>query len=348
MNSTEKKPRVSHRGDAEVANRKMRLFYLIDYMREYSDEKHPLRIKDIADHLTAKNIYTTRKALYDDFAVLQEYGIEIVRKPGTYTYYFASPQFSVPELRLLTDIIFASGFITEAKTYELMKRLGQMCSRYQRIQLREQMVTIGAKSKNEQVLENVGAICEAMAQNCEISFLYMDYATPDGKKHYRHDGERYVRSPYHLIYAEAQYYLLCYNSYDRRREHLRIDRMEDIWILEKQQRKGGATFAREVMGNYSKTTFSMYAEGEAFTRVTIRFTNNLRGVVYDRFGDVMTIEDPDGRHFTIVHDIAVSRQFYGWILGFGKQAVILQPKRVRKEMRQYLNEIAAMYKNYSD
>lgn len=343
METKEKKQRVSHRGDAEIVNRKMRLFYLIDYMREYSDESHPVKIKEIADHLTGKDIYTTRKALYDDFEVLREYGIEIVRKPGTYAYYFASPQFTLSELKLLTDIIYVSGFITEEKTLDLTQRLGKMCSRYQRTQLSRQMLTVAAKSKNEQVLDNVSAICEAIARDSEISFLYVDYATPDGKTHYRRNGERYIRSPYHLIYDNGQYYLLSYNSDERMREHLRVDRMEDIQIVEGQHRKGIGTINREAAHDFTKYTFSMFSDGEAPRRVTMRFNNILRGVVYDRFGDVMFSEDKDGRHFEITTDIAVSRQFFGWILGLGKYAAIVWPKSVRNEMRQYLKDIAAMY-----
>lgn len=344
VNEVDEMKRTSHRGDAVVENRKMRLLYLMDYLREYSDIDHPVRLKDIAAHLTAKGIYTTRKALYDDFAVLNDYGFEIIRTEHKYTYFYASPPFELPELKILTDIIYASGFISEKKTDDLVTKLGYYCSRYQRIQLNKsrQMLTVSAKSKNEQILYNVNYICEAISKDCQISFLYADYITPNGEKHYRHQGERYVRSPIHLVYSDNQYYLICYNAGERRKEHLRIDRMENIAILTGERRQAVVSVTRQAARDYGKFTFSMYAHEEKLTDVTIRFTNNLRSVVYDRFGDIMLFSDGP-RHFTITTPIAVSPQFFGWVLGLGRQAVIMRPKSVREEMRAYLQGVTNLY-----
>ena len=348
METKEKKKRVSHRGDAIVENRKLRLLYLMDYMRENSDERHPVKINTIAQYLTDKGIYTTRKALYDDFAVLDEYGFKITRKAGTYVYYYSSPLFDIGELKLLTDIIYSSGFISERMTQIFIQKFEQFCSRHQRIQLDhlQDMLTISAKSRNENVLENVNDICDAIAKDCEISFLYVDYMTANGEKHYRNKGRRFIRSPYHLIYSDGQYYLVCYNSEARMREHLRVDRMEDIVPLGGQRRKGIGTMNRDAARNYTKYTFSMFADGEKLTKVTMRFTNNMIGVVYDRFGDNVMIIPDDDRHFTITQDIAVSRQFFGWVLGLGKQAVIVRPNIVREELRNYVKEIGVMYEDY--
>lgn len=337
----EKKKRTSHRGDALVEDRKLRLLYVMDYMRTYSDENHPVKLKDIAAAMTAKNIYTTRKALYDDFDALLKYGFEVIRVENTYSYFYGNPLFEFAELKLLMDIIYASSFVSEKKSQALIDKLKTFCSNHQRGLLSRQMLTVGVKSKNEQVLYNVDTINEAMAHNNQITFKYADYATPDGKKHYRRGGERYVRSPFHLIYSDNQYYLLCYNAEKRRKEHLRVDRMENVHIFE-EPRQGTEVFKGINIHDYTKYTFSMFSDSESTTDVTMRFTNNLRGVVYDRFGDVMVI--PDGpRHFTITVPISVSPQFFGWVLGLGKQAVIMRPHSVRTQMLDYLQGITALY-----
>ena len=337
----EKKPRESHRGDALVVNRKLRLLYVMDYLRTYSDENHPVKLKDIADAMTAKDIYTTRKALYDDFAALEEYGFEVIRVDNTYTYFYGNPLFEFAELKLLIDIIYASSFISEKKSQKLIEKLKTFCSNHQRGQLSRQMLTVGVKSKNESVLYNVDKISEAIMRDRQISFKYVDYATSDGEKHFRHDGESYIRSPFHMIYTDNQYYLLCYNTEKRRMEHLRIDRMENVSILDEKRHRCGAFNATRIH-DYTKSLFSMYADTDKTTNVTIRFTNNLRGVVYDRFGDVMTI--PDGaRHFTITVPVVVNPQFFGWLCGLGKQAVLMHPKTVREQLYNYLQGITSLY-----
>lgn len=86
----------------------------------------------------------------------------------------------------------------------------------------------------------------------------------------------------------------------------------------------------------------MYADSDRTTDVTIRFTNNLRGVVYDRFGDVMTMP-VDERHFTITVPVVINPQFFGWVLGLGNQAIIMRPRNVRKQLFEYLQRITSLY-----
>ena len=145
-----------------------------------------------------------------------------------------------------------------------------------------------------------------------------------------------------MVYSDNQYYLLCYNSEKRRREHLRVDRMEDVKILESQSREGVEVFKGINIHDYTKYTFSMFSENEKTTDVTMRFANKLRGVVYDRFGDVMVTSDGP-HHFIITVPISVSPQFFGWVLGLGDLAVILRPESVRTQMLDYLQDITTMY-----
>jgi hypothetical protein len=51
------------RGDKDTIDRKVRLLYLMDYMRLNSDENHPVKLTDIQKAITDRGIYTTRKAL---------------------------------------------------------------------------------------------------------------------------------------------------------------------------------------------------------------------------------------------------------------------------------------------
>jgi YebC/PmpR family DNA-binding regulatory protein len=134
----------------------------MDYLRTYSDENHPVKLKDIAAAMTAKDIYTTRKALYDDFAALEEYGFEVIRVDNSYSYFYGNPLFEFAELKLLMDIIYASSFVSEKKSQALIDKLKTFCSIHQRGQLSRQMLTVGVKSKNESVLYNVDTINNAI------------------------------------------------------------------------------------------------------------------------------------------------------------------------------------------
>jgi hypothetical protein len=64
----------------------------------------------------------------------------------------------------------------------------------------------------------------------------------------------------------------------------------------------------------------------------------------DRFGtrDVIYAKDDD-KHFTAVVKVAVSNQFFGWLLGLGKKVQIVSPPQVREQFVTYINDIKEMY-----
>ncbi|MBQ8506940.1 MAG: WYL domain-containing protein [Clostridia bacterium] len=330
------------RNGAEVTNRKMRLLYFMDYMRINTDEKHPVSLTTVAKAMTDRGIYTTRKALYDDIEVLSDYGFEIIRAERGYKYYYCSPLFEFPELKMMIDIIYASSFVSEKKAASLIRRLKQFCSVHQAAELNRQLLTVNVKSKNEQTMYNVDTLYRAIAADRQVSFKYAEYATEDGKKHYRYGGKVYHASPYNLIYTDDQYYLLSYNSEKSRSEIRRVDRMENVTVSEDLQRDGFETIQKIDMRNYTRYTFGMFSNSPDTVKVTMRFTNKMRSVVYDRFGDVLTIPD-DEHHFLTSVPISVSPQFFGWVLGLGKNVQIIRPESVREEMRNYLKEISSFY-----
>ena len=79
-------------------------------------------------------------------------------------------------------------------------------------------------------------------------------------------------------------------------------------------------------------------------QVTIRFTNNLLDAVVDRFGTKNVVyQEYDSHHFTVTTKIHLSQQFFGWIFGFGSQAKILRPPKVKREYAKQLKNLIGMY-----
>ena len=75
-------------------------------------------------------------------------------------------------------------------------------------------------------------------------------------------------------------------------------------------------------------------------------TLRLRLVVPRSFGvsACTLLLTPDGEeHFLVTARVAVSPQFYAWVLGFGSEAEILGPASVREGLKEQLNEILSLY-----
>lgn len=304
-------------------NQKLKILYILDYLKRNSHEDHPVGAKELIGMLNVHGISCDRKAIYSDIRALQEYGVDIETLRGKGGgFYIASRNFELPELKLLVDAVQSSRFLTEKKSRELIRKLCAECSEDEaRLIRREVFVSGRVKSMNESIYYNVDAIQEAIAQNRQIAFRYLEYGI-DGQRRYR--DRDYIASPYGLCQNNENYYLLALSPRHGVTSY-RVDRMEKI-CLKETPREPCEKLTGEGLAQYAKETFQMFS-GDS-TTVKFRFHRELANVVIDRFGrDTMLI--PDGEdYFVFTAQVVVSPMFLGWLLGFGTKARILYPQSV--------------------
>ncbi len=329
---------------AKLPNQKLKLLVLRQILWEETDEEHPMTMEEIIDRLAHHGIAAERKSIYSDLELLRSFGVDVITKKAKTTGYFIGERdFELPELKLLVDAVQSSKFITHRKSNQLIKKLEKLTSRHQAVKLQRYVYVYDrVKTPNERIYLNVDAIHEAIAARKKISFVYCEYA-PDKTRQPRRGGEPYVVSPYALSWEEGNYYLIAHYPRHQKLTNFRVDRMQDIRILEEPCQN-----IREVTGTldlnvalYTKGVFGMYHGRQE--QVTVRFENSLMGVVVDRFGEeVDTTLDGDG-HFIANLAVAVSPTFYGWLLTFGSQAQLLGPPSVRKELADLTKSLYDTY-----
>ena len=327
---------------AKSANQKTKLLHLYRFLLRNTDEDHPATVPQLIEELARHDIRAERKSIYDDLETLRGLGVDVQSRKGRSPGWFIGERdFELPELKLLVDSVQSSKFITEKKTLELIKKIESLASVYDAQLLQRQVYVRGrVKSMNESVYYSVDEISAAISQNRAISFQYFRYDLQKQRK-LRHDGARYAVSPFALMWDHENYYLLAYHAEAGELRHYRVDRMTSIELLD-EKRQGAEIFAAVDMSSYTKKIFGMFT-GEQ-QQVKLRFENRLVDVVLDRFGtDVSLIPDGD-EHFTVSISVAVSEQFYGWLLGFGTAAELVAPADVRADFAERLADIAAMYR----
>jgi len=328
---------------ARSANQKLKLLIIKDYLLKNSDENHPVTIPQIIEELARFDIKAERKSLYDDLEALRVYGLDIVQSKGNY--YVGQRSFQTPELKLLVDSVQSSKFITQKKTMSLIKKIEELASAFD-AQLLERQVYVRnrVKSMNESVYYNVDEISDAINQDRAIQFKYFELMI-NKQRHIRKDGAWYKVSPFALMWDDENYYMLAWDAEAGSIKHYRVDKMLEITALD-QKREGKGAFAKVDMSAYAKKVFGMFTGQDR--QVKMRFTNNLAGAVFDRFGtDIMLI--PDGEdHFTVTLDLAVSPRFYAWLFGFGTDAEILSPDDVREDASNMAQRIVEMYRNKTE
>lgn len=326
---------------ARSEKQKLKLLYITQYLLERTDEEHVVTTQDIITYLEANDITAERKSIYADIDLLIDFGLDIIKvkaRPGGY--YLASRQFELAELKLLVDAVQASKFITSKKSGELIGKLETLCSKAEAKQLHRQVVvTNRAKAINESIYYNVDMIYNAIAANSKIYFQYFEWSV-NKEMTLRRNGEFYEVSPWLLSWDDENYYLIAHDDRSGEIRHYRVDKMLKISIADA-AREGKEQFANFDVAGYSRKTFGMFA-GEEET-VSLRCDSSLTGVIIDRFGKDVPMRRLDDTHIRARVDVAVSRQFFGWITGLGASVQIESPDHVAAAYRDYLRNILGSY-----
>ena len=322
---------------AKVVTNKLRTLYIMDALLEKSDAEHRLSTQDLLAKLSANGIEVERKSIYDDLETLKEWGMDIIytkEKPAGY--YLASRDFELPELKLLVDAVQSSKFITEKKSRELIKKLECLASESEAKQLHRQVfIANRIKTQNESIYYNVDKIQEAMMANRKISFTYYKWNT-DKELVARNGGKPFVISPWSLTWDDENYYMLGFDDLTGLVKHYRVDKMQKINLTD-DKRTGEAEFEKFDLAKFAKSTFGMY--GGKHETVTLECDNSLIGAILDRFGTDVMIIKTDEDHFCMRHEVALSGQFYGWIVGLGPKVKITSPEYVVDDFKAWIDNI---------
>ena len=219
-------------------------------------------------------------------------------------------------------------------------KLETLCSKYEATQLHRQVVVTNRnKAVNENIYYNVDIIYNAIAENVKIQFQYFEWNVSKEMK-LRRDGKIYEVSPWLLTWDDENYYLIAYDDEAEMIKHYRVDKMLKI-KLSVDKREGKEQFEDFDIAAYSKKTFGMFAGKEE--TVTLRCDRTLTGVMIDRFGKDVAMRKMDENTVLARVNVAVSRQFFGWVTGLGNALKIEAPERVVDQYREYLGEILACY-----
>ena len=255
---------------------KEKLLVLLEILSRESDEEHPLTLPALLEKLEREEITAERKSIYDDMDILRARGWDIVNEHRK-GYYLASRPFELAELKLLVDAVQSSRFISVSKSRSLIKKLEQLCSRWQAATLQRQVYVSGRdKTMNEAVLYTIDAIHAAIGANRVLSFRYFDYDVKKAKV-FRKEGATYRVSPVGLLRSDERYYLVALQNGEKR--HYRVDRMADARVEETAR---DAACRAVDMNAYTNRHFGMFSGAER--QVRLRCANRMAHIMLDRFG----------------------------------------------------------------
>ncbi len=323
---------------------KLKTLLIYKYLEDFSDIEHPVSTTELISMLNEKGISAERKSIYADIKALNETGCNIlsVRSPRA-GFSMADRRFDLAEVRLLIDAVSSAGFITPKKTAVLAEKLESLLSLNQAKALKSQVYCSGEnKCDNEEIYYIINGLDEAISAKKQVKFVYKR-RNIDKEQKKSYTEKTFVVSPYALIWKEDHYYLVCNNKKYDNLINLRLDRMKKIEILEDPQRPVSEVSEYDVFdsADYSAKMFNMFS-GET-DEVTLLCSLEIREEIMDRFGTKIPLRASDIEHFETTINAAVSDGLVSWIMQYGTDIKVLEPKYLADMVAEKAKKIAELY-----
>ena len=316
---------------------KHRILYLYQHLLQHTDAEHPLSTAELMKILKEQYaIKVSRNTISDDLAMLHNCGLHIEHYESMQNkYYYDGHAYDLAELKLLTDAISSSKFITQRKSDELITKLLTLTSAANAAKLRRHIYVAGrVKSDNEQGYYIVDALNEAIDTRRKIQFAYTNFDV-NKKRYMTNDGTPYTVSPYTLEWDGDYYYLRGFCDERQAMRTFRIDHIaEQPKILNQIAVSPPEDYSP---AHFSKCVFRMFDTDQP-EEVQLQCHVSTMKYLIDNFGmDVKT--EPIGEDsFRANVLVCASSTFYRWLFGFNGKIKILGPEAVKNAYREMLQK----------
>lgn len=268
-------------------------------------------------------------------------------------FYVSRRDFDFYDLRLLAECVYSARFLDKDRANILVNAICNLATDEQAKRIKHDVTLIDrTRANNKEILNSISVLSDAISKEIDgqphepekVSFEYLHYEIDDVKSQKpRRKNKKTTVSPYYLVIDNGNYYLVGFNG--KQEKQYRVDRMRNV-TLSGEPREGAEHFNDVDIKEYLRQTFSMY-RGKT-ERVTIRFVPDLLDTMIDRFGNDRNViygkEIDNGKNYcTVTTQVNTSPQFYGWLLGLGKGAVLTSPPEVVQKFVDYIDKIRTKY-----
>ena len=323
-----------------LQNRKFRMLRVKQILENETDATHYITMTQLLELMNSES-ENDRRTLYEDIRDLEYLGTKVKINKG-----YAPPRlnveerlFSISELKLMIDAVASSKFLTQKATEEIIGKLKQFCSRYEATELnRQTLLANRTKRIDTEYHDNIGLFSKAIDERQKVTFKYFRLNIKNKREYQK---KEIVVSPWHLLYANDNYYLLAFDG--KIMKYYRLDRLEEVVILdEKAEGEEEYKKIKEELPFRTQSSFNLF--GGEKVMVTLRAPIYFYYIIADQFGtNLYPIRDKGEDTFTVTVPVAIGDQFFGWILSMGQKVTIVDPPEVKKQMVEMMRSMLKRY-----
>ena len=338
--------------DIEVKNpNKYRLLRVFEYM-QHTDINHPLNVTQILEKLKAEGVLDKepdRKSILRDLQTIEAcgYTLEFRTNHSEGRYMVGKNEvFAGYQLKMLADAVASARFLAADDAKKLVDAIMSLASESDKELLA--MVVVRDESLNvatKQAKNNFYEILEAIREHKQLKFKYNPrYLSRPEDKDLANAGRVYHVSPYYLVTAKNDYYMICCTGEHSNFSHYRVSRMMDVLMeedIDAKPLKDSSTYQELVaagknISDYLREHINMWF-GDT-QRVNLHCKQYCRLDVMGTFGNRVNIYDceDDSAYFTTSVNVQAAGGFFSWVAGFGGDVIITGPKSVCAAYKEYL------------
>lgn len=327
-----------------LQEKKIAIFYILEILKEYTDESHPLTQKEIGDKLKAiYDVELERKSIALNLNILAEDLEYDINKNPNGGYYLGQRELDDTEIKFLIDAVFSSKIIPGKEAQILSKKLSSNLSKYKRKDYNYIYKSTDVKrTSNKDLFYNIDIINEAINNKKMISFKYLDYDELGNEKE-RYDGYRYKVSPYFMINNIGKYYLVGkYFKYDNH-TNFKMDYIKDIRIEDEELTplKDVKTLGKNFnITDYINNHVYIFG-GDVITAKLELISNASVMVIKDWFGNDARFKEENGKRYAYIK--SENRALFYWLLQYQEDVVVVEPQELRERIINRLKKSLERY-----
>ena len=323
-----------------TGSKKMLNMLILEILRKYSDEDHSLTQQEII-RLLDKNygMECDRRSVKNNVLFLKEMGYDISMEKG---YRLLSREFDDAELRILIDSVLFSKSISTRQAKGLIGKIRELASNYfnAKVSHVSNLPELN-RTVNKQAMYSLDAINDAIAEKKKLSFIY-NYVGTDLKLHPKRE-EPYIVNPYQIVANNGRFYLI--GNYDKYNDiaHFRIDKMTDVTIIDKKIKPMKQVKGLENGLNLPKHMAEhIYMFGGQSTNIKLKTADYMMDDLVDWFGNDIRVTKQKDDQIVIRLNCNENAMRY-WALQYGPFVEVLEPRRLRKQIREDIEEMMEKY-----
>ena len=321
----------------ELYEQNGKILYVLNILKEYSDEEHMLSIDEIKEYISdiyevdidprtiRRNINLLKEKFDYDIVTWQE------NRKGYYLIKNPDIDFEPGEIRAIIDTFSYSTFIPKQMSREIIYKCKNMQNVYENEKLKDYKIyTTNYKMENKEIVKNIEDISSAIYNKKKIRFNYYKYELNPTLKSVN-TGIRTI-SPYAIIYQLQQMYVVSLKDGKNTLYTYRLDRMKNIEILDE---KVNDKITNQDVEEFVKSTVSMF--GNRSHEIEVICDNKLLDNVVDLFGETSIIKKYDNNRFKLILNKDLEG-FKRYVLTNMDMIEVIKPQELKKEIEKIINK----------